>query len=161
GLSAGTHSLVMKVVDPTDYVRDPAIRNSTALTQTRTWTVNTATTTAPTTVAPAFSTSTPTTTPVAANRVVFVEPTHPVDRVFNIEWKIDGSTVSNPGNMRDLDLKRFTLSSGDHTLSATVTDPADPGGASQTLSWTIDAQMPDPAVDLQTPSNTVTPPSGP
>src|SRR3954469_6259141 len=38
-LSAGTHTVTAKVVDPTTFVRDPAIQNGTALTQTLTWNV--------------------------------------------------------------------------------------------------------------------------
>jgi len=34
-----THTVTAKVVDPTTFVRDPAIQNGTALTQTLTWTV--------------------------------------------------------------------------------------------------------------------------
>ena len=36
---AGTHTLTATVVDPTTFVRDPAIRNGTALTQKLTWTI--------------------------------------------------------------------------------------------------------------------------
>jgi hypothetical protein len=161
GLAPGTHTLKMTVVDPTDFVRDPAIRASSALTQTRTWTVNTALTTTPVAVAPAFTSSTPTDKPVAANGVVFAEPTHPTSRVLDITWRLDGGVVSDPGNNRDLDLSRFGLTTGTHALTATVTDPADPGGASQTLTWSVDATEPTTSYTLSTPAATIASPGQP
>jgi hypothetical protein len=134
----GTHTLTAKVQDPTDYVRDPAIRDSAALTQTRTWTVDTRVKTAPTTTAPGFTDSTPASTDVGADDVIYAETRHPATSVPAVRWTLDGRPVTTPGNDRDLDLGRFHLTSGTHTVTARAVD----GAASPPLTWTVDAQRP-------------------
>jgi hypothetical protein len=160
-LTPGVHTLVATVVDPTPFVRDPAIRSLAALTQTRTWTVLTLLSTAPETTPVSFTSSTSTTRPVAGSSVVYAEPTHPTNRVLDITWTLDGEVVANLGNSRDLDLKRFAMTPGTHTLTATVTDPTAPGGASQTLTWAVDAAEPVPSYELSQPAATLTPPGQP
>jgi IgA peptidase M64 len=143
--TSGTHTVTATVVDPTDYVRDPAVRASTALTRSRTWTVDTSLTTPVTPVDPAFTISTPTTSPVGGTDVVYAEPTHPVDRVLPVVWRFDGRTVDpgGPGgNDRAFDLEPLGLT-GRHTLTATV--------GTQTRTWTVDAGSPSATYDLSEP----------
>jgi hypothetical protein len=145
GLRPGTHTLTAKVVDPTDFVRDPAIRSSAALTQTRTWTVDTRVTTAPEHTAAGFTDHTPTGTEVGADDVIYAETTHPTASVPAVRWAVDGRRVTTTGNDRDLDLHRFRLFSGTHTVTArTAGAPA--------LSWKVDAQRPAVAARFSTPA---------
>ena len=143
GLAPGTHTVTAAVVDPTEFVRDPAVRGSTALTQTRTWLVDTALTTTPATAPPTFTSSTGTNRPLGADDVVYAETGHPTSHALAIAWTLDGEPASNPGNDRDLDLAAFRLKRGTHAVTATVTDPAAPAAGSQTLAWTVDAEDPD------------------
>ena len=139
------------VQDETDFVRDPAFKNGPRLTQTRLWTVG-----APLAVTPvsaAFTISTPTDRPVGYDEVVFVETTHPTDRVLNVTWRLDGVVVPNPANSRNFDLGAQSLSPGTHTLAATVTDPA--GGATETRTWTVDNVLPTAPRELSEPLTTL------
>jgi hypothetical protein len=138
GVSAGD-VVQVTVQDETEFVRDPAFKNGPRLTQTRQWTVGEPL--APASPAPSFTNSTPTDRAVAGDEVVFVETTHPTDRVHDVEWSLNGAVVPN-GNKRNFDLGAQGLSPGTYELSATVTDPADPGGASETRAWTVDATLP-------------------
>lgn len=148
-LGAGTHTVTATVSDPTDFVRDPAVRSSAALTQSRTWTVNTALVT-PRSQAPVeFTGSTPTSRPVGAGNVVYVETTHPVDRIPSVAWAIDGRRVASETG-GDLDLSRQRLSSGTHRLTARL------GG--QTLTWTIDARDPRTSYELSEPARVISRP---
>lgn len=117
------------VADRTVHVRDPDILNGPTMTQVREWTVG-ARPTPPASVPAAFTGSTPTNRPVAADHVVYVETSHPTDRVDTVTWRLDGTVVPNPGNSRFLELSKVTLSRGTHTLTATVGD--------DTRTWTID-----------------------
>jgi hypothetical protein len=130
------------VVDPTEHVRDPEIRNGPTMTQTREWTVG-ATATPVTTVAAAFTGSTPTDRPVAADHVVYVETTHPIDRIDAVTWRLDGTTLPNPGNSRFLDLSTVRLGSGNPTLTATVGE--------ETKTWLVDNTMPSAPATLSEP----------
>jgi len=76
--------------------------------------------------------------PVAGDEVVFVETNHPTDRILDVAWSLDGSPLPNPHNSRLLDLGALGLPAGTHQLAATVTDPADPGGVSDRVEWTVD-----------------------
>jgi hypothetical protein len=118
------------VQDQTEFVRDPAVRTSDAMTQTRQWTVG-ADPTPPAPVEARFTASTQTDRAVGRNDVVWVETTHPVDRVLDVTWRLDGSPLPNPDNSRNLDLGDLRLSPGTHTLTATV--------GSDQRAWTIDA----------------------
>jgi hypothetical protein len=149
----GTHTLTAKVQDPTGFVRDPAIRSSAALTQTRTWTVDTRVNTAPTATAPGFTDSTPMSTDVGANDVIYAETTHPATSVPTVRWTVDGRRVTTTGNDRDLALRRFHLTSGTHTVTARAVDPAT-GAESAPLSWTVDAQRPVVAAEFSRPAAT-------
>jgi hypothetical protein len=140
-LSPGRHELTVRVVDPTDFVRDPAIRESEALTASRTWIVDSS----PVNLVPvpvAFTSWTQTDRPVGGKDVVYVETTHPAHRVLTVTWYLNGEVVPNPRNPRSVNLGEQELEPGTHTLAATVTDPADPEGESQTRSWTVDNTPP-------------------
>ncbi len=137
-LRKGTHTVTVTVTDPTDFVRDPAIRSSAALTQTRSWTVDTDLRTPPATVPVDFASSTPTDQPVNAESVVFAETTHPLRSVPKVRWELDGRPV--PGGDRDIDLSRFRLAAGTHTLVARV--------GSKRRVWTVDAERPAVAYEL-------------
>jgi hypothetical protein len=145
----GTHRLEVVVTDPTEFVRDPAIRGSAALTQRRMWMVD-ATVTTPVDPVPAeFTGSTPTTRPVGAEDVVYVETTHPVDAVPPVTWTLDGTPL--PGADRAVDLSTLDLS-GTHTLTAAV--------GSRTLRWQVDATGPSVAHSVAGALLTVPKPGG-
>jgi IgA Peptidase M64 len=151
-LSPGTHTLTATVTDPTDFVRDPAIRAAAALTRTRTWTVDTSVTTPPDPTPAAFTASTPTDRPVGGTDVVYVETTHPADRIHPVTWTLDGRAVTPAGNDRSLALAPFRLT-GRHTLTAAT--------GSATRTWTIDAAGPAADYELSTPLLTVPKPGRP
>ncbi|MEV0821711.1 M64 family metallopeptidase [Nonomuraea rubra] len=135
GLAPGTHTVTATVSDPTGFVRDPAIK--TAMTRTRTWTVDTAITTPPDGLEPAFVSSTPTDRPLGREDVVYVETTHPAATVPEVTWTLNGRTYEGT----DLDLGKLDAKPG--TLTATL------GG--RTLTWTIDATGPRTAYELSRP----------
>ncbi|GAA2259696.1 M64 family metallopeptidase [Actinomadura luteofluorescens] len=137
-LRKGKHTVEATVTDPTGFVRDPAVQSSAALTQVRTWTVDTGMTTPPENVPADFSSSTPIDKPVGGDPVVYVETTHPVRSVPKVKWVLDGRPVR--GGDRDINLGRFRLAKGTHTLVARV--------GSKTRTWTIDAQAPTVAYEL-------------
>ncbi|GAA0590231.1 peptidase [Kribbella sandramycini] len=147
-LTAGPHTLTAKIVDPTEFVRDPAVRP----TASRSWTVNPALS-APAADAPAtFTGSTSTEHPVAADEVVYAETTQSDAEQPAIEWRVDGVAVPNSGNDRDFDLEPLRLT-GRHTLTATV--------GSQTLTWQVDGVEPTVTSMLSKPLLTVQKPTGP
>lgn len=143
-LRKGTHTVEATVTDPTGFVRDPAIRSSAALTQVRTWTVDTGVTTPPENLPVDFSSSTPVDKPVGGDSVVYVETTHPVQSAPRVNWVLDGRRVR--GGDRDIDLGRFRLAKGTHSLVARV--------GSSTRTWTIDAQAPTVAYELSNAAQT-------
>ncbi|GAA4221172.1 hypothetical protein FHR32_005342 [Streptosporangium album] len=139
-LPSGTHTVKATVVDPTDFVRDPAIRSS-ALTATRTWTVDTTVTTTPAAVGAGLLSSTPTGRAVGRDEVVYAETTHPDDGIPAVTWALDGARLD--GSDEDLDLGGLTLAPGSHTLTATS------GG--DTRSWTVDNTLPTTGYELSEP----------
>jgi hypothetical protein len=137
------------IQDPTAFVRDPAVRGSNAMTQTRSWTVGAGAAATP--VAPSFTGSTPTDRPVGGADVVYTETTHPLDHVLDVAWKLDGLAMANPDNSRNFKLAGRGLTTGTHTLTATVSDPANPAAGSDTRSWTVDNTPPTTTAELSTP----------
>ncbi|MFI7124600.1 M64 family metallopeptidase [Nonomuraea sp. NPDC050153] len=138
GLAPGTHTVTATVSDPTEFVRDPAIRA--AVTRSRAWTVDTSLTTPPDGVEAAFVSSTPTERPLGRADVVYVETTHPAASAPQVTWTVDGRPA---GTGADLDLGRLDLKPGPHTLTASL------GG--QTLNWQIDANRPITRYELSEP----------
>ncbi|GAB2577243.1 M64 family metallopeptidase [Kribbella endophytica] len=151
-LADGAHTLTAKIVDPTDFVRDPAVRASSALTATRTWTVDTTKSVVGSSGDHTFTTSTATDHPVNADEVVYVETTQSDTDQPGVSWQFDGEDVPNPGNDRDFDLSALHLT-GRHTLTATV--------GTSTLSWTVDGVQAEVASTLSKPLLTVQKPTGP
>jgi hypothetical protein len=141
------------VKDPTDFIRDPALANGPRFTQTRSWIIGTPLT--PNEVDVKFSFATPNNAAVAANEIVWVEPTHPTDRVLDVTWRLNGDVLPNPNNLRNLDLESLDLPTGTHGLSATVTDPADPANPGQTVEWMVDNVLPTIPRQLSAPLTTL------
>ncbi|MFF3439533.1 M64 family metallopeptidase [Streptosporangium sp. NPDC002721] len=139
-LPPGTHTVKATVVDPGDFVRDPAIRSG-ALTATRTWTVDTTVTTVPAPVEAGLLSSTPTNQAVGHDEVVHVETTHPDDGVPAVTWTLDGTRLGDTDG--DLDLGGLTLTLGNHTLTASHGD--------DTRSWTVDNTLPTTGYELSAP----------
>ncbi|MFC4907277.1 M64 family metallopeptidase [Actinomadura gamaensis] len=135
-LRRGTHKVGVRVDDPTDFIRDPAIRASFA--QTRAWTVDTSLRTPPDATAPAFTTTTPTDRPVGARSVIAAETTHPAKSAPRIEWRLDGRRVH-----ADRDLRLPPLRPGTHRVTATV--------GTSTRTWTVDATAPTVTAQTQQP----------
>lgn len=148
------------VSDPTGFVRDPELQDGPRMTQTREWTVGEPLPDDP--VDAAITGSTPTERgALGHNEVAYVETTHPADRAFDVMWKLDGEVIEDAQGSRTLDLGERDLPTGNVELSATVTDPADPGGDSDTVSWTVDNVLPTAPRELSQPLATVTDDAGP
>ena len=143
------------VVDNTPFVRDPAIRAKASMTQVRTWTVGSATT-AVDPVTPDFSQTSPTNRNPGSTDVLYVEPTHPADRAFKVEWTVDGAVIPNPSNSSNLNLKNLQLGTGVHPVTATVSDPTvrTAQAITKTVSWNVDATGPTVAATVTTPLST-------
>jgi len=138
------------VVDNTEFVRDPALRNKSSMTQVRTWTVGTGTVT-PVAVTPSFTQTSPTTRNPGATDVLYVEPAQPSDRKLDVAWKVDGVLQANPTQSRNLKLADLHLAGGTHTVTATVTDPVGGVAGSETATWTVDATGPTVGMKVTTP----------
>lgn len=158
-LPPGRHAVTATVTDPTEFVRDPAIRRSPALTRIRTWTVDTGVDTPPVAPPLAITGSTATDRPVGAHDVVYVRTSQPTDRAPGVRWSLDGRPVADTGSDRDLDLGTLRLSRGTHRLTARVSDPTSREATTRT--WTVDATRPDVAYALSEPLLTVTRPGRP
>ncbi|MBM0274404.1 M64 family metallopeptidase [Micromonospora tarensis] len=158
-LTPGRHTVSATVSDPTDFVRDPAVRSSPSLTQTRTWTVDTGLRTPPVATPLAITGSTATDRPVAAPDVVYVQTSQPTDRAPRVRWSLDGRALADTGTDRDVDLGALRLSRGTHRLTAHVSDPTTREVVTRT--WTVDASAPDVRYDLSAPLLTVIRPGRP
>ncbi|MFL1380481.1 M64 family metallopeptidase [Nocardiopsis protaetiae] len=130
----------VRIQDPTGFVRDPRIRDSAAMTRTLVWTVGEPL--EPADPGADFIRFRDTERAVGASEVVYVETTHPTDRVPRVSWTLDGEPVSTSADGRTLDLGALDPAPGTHVLSATVTDPADSAAEPRTLTWTVDATAP-------------------
>ncbi|MGZ0147457.1 M64 family metallopeptidase [Kribbella sp. WER1] len=144
GLTPGPHTLSATIVDPTTFVRDPAVRPSAI----RLWTIDTSVTAPARPATPTFTGSTSTEHPVSVDEVVYAETAQSVGA---ITWTVDGRIVDNPGNDRDLDLKPLGLT-GRHTLTAQT--------GTETLSWDVDGVEPVVTPTMSRPLLTVRKPGG-
>ena len=127
-----THTVTAKVVDPTTFVRDPAIQNGSALTQTLTWTVKDAAN-PPGVADPATITGgTQNDRAVGRNDVIYVTTNHPADgSVPQVTWTLDGTTIPNANDGRAVKLADQHLTNGTHVLTATAGE--------STRTWDVDA----------------------
>ncbi|MCP3800941.1 M64 family metallopeptidase [Allokutzneria sp. A3M-2-11 16] len=150
-LAPGKYTLTATVSDPTEFVRDPAIRA--VLTKSRTWTVDTSITTPREPVAVDFLASTPTDRPVGGEDVVYVQTSRPVAQQPEVTWKLDGKLVSTSVDGRDLDLGALKTAKGQHTLTAMVGE--------RTRTWTIDATGPTVRPELSKALLTINKPGKP
>jgi hypothetical protein len=161
GLTEQEQKVTVTVVDPTEFVRDPAIRES-VLTATKTWTVPAGR--GPTSilrflagVGNTIGNSTQTQRPIGGKDVVYIEPPPLADNaIFPLgatTWRLDNNIVVDAANKLSFPLAPRKLSPGSHRLSVTVGPPrtdvrADP---SLTRAWKIDNTMPTVAYTLSTP----------
>ena len=146
-----THTVAAKVVDPTTFVRDPAIQSSSALTRTLTWTVKDAANPGGGAEPGTITGGTPNTRPIGRGDVVHVVTNKPADgSVPAVTWKLDGETIAAPADGRSVHLAERHLTSGTHTLTATVGET--------TRTWTVDANDAVTTYALSTPDAVVSPP---
>jgi IgA Peptidase M64 len=148
--------------DGIDWVRNPSTDNSVTnsgyngprFVQTRQWTVGDATV-EPSPPAAEITLASMTNQPVAGDDVVYVETNHPTDRVLDVAWFLAGEQLPNPHNSRNLALGELDLEPGTYALRAEVTDPADPGGVSDSIEWTVDNALPTAPRTLSEPLTTL------
>jgi hypothetical protein len=166
GLGGGEQTVSVTVVDPTPFVRDPAIRAS-ALTATRSWKVSAEAppATLPVVFPRKLAGSTQTQRPVGSTDVVYIDLTHP-DRPLPmitpaVTWRLDGQPVADAANRLSLPLAPRRLAPGTHTLEVTLGQT--PGGARgagvETRTWTVDATPPSVTYTLSPPIVTIPPPA--
>jgi len=141
------------VSDPTDFVRDPKWINGPRLTQTRRFKVGKSLPSKEVEVK--FTRSTPTTRPVSGQEVVFVETTHPADRVLTVTWSLNDKVLANPFNSRCLNLAKLRLPRGTFKLTATLADSDDPDGQADSLTWSVDNVLPTAPRKLSRPLTTI------
>ncbi|NED94407.1 peptidase M64 [Phytoactinopolyspora alkaliphila] len=148
--------------DGLDWVRNPSAGSSATdsgyngprFVQTREWTVGRHRV-VPEAAPVEITAASLTTRPVSGDEVVFVETTHPADRVLDVAWHLDGEELPNPANSRNLDLGALDLDSGTYELTATVTDPAAPDAGSDSVTWTVDNVGPTAERTLSEPLTTL------
>src|SRR5699024_7382084 len=139
---------VVKVTvrDQTEFVRDPEFLESPRMSQTREWVVGQGD--QDTNVDVKFTNHSPLEHNLAYDEVVFVHTTNPTDRMLDVTWKLNGEEISDFHNSRFLELDKIDLPEGPSTLSATVTDPENEENGSETISWTVDNQLPEAPKEL-------------
>lgn len=137
------------VQDPTEFVRDPGIREAPMMTQTREWTIGEPLESDPVDVE--FTNSTDTESPVGGEELIFVETSQPTDRVPEVSWELNGEQVSD-GHDRSLSLSDQELDEGTHSVTARVFDPAEPEEQPfDELTWTVDNVEPTAPAELSEP----------
>jgi hypothetical protein len=144
-LPAETTSVLVTVVDPTPFVRDPAIRAK-VLTATRRWDVAMKGTMDVRRAAPRFTRATPADRPVAAGEVVYATTSPGAIDIHDVRWTLNGTPLQRDPRMRTLPLARLDLPAGAHRLTAAV--------GNDTRTWTIDNTMPSVKYTLSTPLET-------
>ncbi|HEX5071160.1 MAG TPA: M64 family metallopeptidase, partial [Vicinamibacterales bacterium] len=182
GLGAGEQTITVTVVDPTDFVRDPAIRDR-SLTATKTWTVSADAAATPDAsrlailrdrglagdpanptrglFTPKIGVATQTTRPVGGTDVVYIELTHPdagsADPMIalpSITWTLDGRALAGANGAMSLPLAARRLTPGTHRLEAAV-GLAGGRQAPDTRTWSVDNTMPTVAYTLSKPIATI------
>ncbi|UYM04996.1 M64 family metallopeptidase [Solicola gregarius] len=138
--------VTVDVSDPTEFVRDPALRESAAMSFSRTWTVGESAPPADDELA--FSASTPTERQVGGEDVVFAETTHPGGVEPDVRWTLDGDPIDDADGSGSVDLGSLDLAAGTYELTATLLD----GGAPvDERRWTVDNVAPTVEADLSRP----------
>ena len=145
-----THTVTAKVSDPTTFVRDPAIQNGTALTQTLTWTVKDAANAPGAADAPAITGGTQNDHAVGRNDVIYAATNHPADgSVPAVTWKLDGNARWRaPATAVSSTSRRLNLT-GTHQLTATT--------GNSTRVWNVDATDAVTTFTTSTPKATISP----
>ena len=128
------------VQDQTEFVRNPSFLKGPRMTQVREWTVGKALPKVE--VDMKFTNTSSTVQALAYDEVVFVQTPNPTDRMLDVTWRLNGEEILETQNNRLLDLEKLDLPKGSSKLSATVTDPQNPGGDSDIVSWIIDNGLP-------------------
>jgi hypothetical protein len=158
-LRPSPRTVTVKVVDPTTFVRDPMIRD-TSFSAARTWTVDASSPAPSASATPAFTAHTQTERPLAGDEVVYVSTSHAPDRAFHVRWQLDGRAVAGAAGSRTVSLGSLGLAPGTHRLSAAVSDPANTSAPARTLEWTVDNTPPAVAYTLPEPVRRITDPDG-
>ena len=148
-------TITVTVVDPTPFVRDPAIRAK-VLTATRSWTLGPPSVETGAAVSARLTGGTPVDRPVGAAEVVYVTTTHPSDRVTDVSWRLNGQPVTTAPGTRTLPLASRQLPAGTHELTATVEASAAAATPDAVRRWTVDNIMPTVTYTLSTPIETTT-----
>jgi hypothetical protein len=164
GVAADDRVVAATVVDPTPFVRDPAIRAQ-ALTATRSWKIDAAApapSAAATPFQPRLAGSTPITRPLGGSDVVYIELTRPDRsmpmRIPRITWRLDRQPIAEASNRLSVPLASGGLTPGTHTLTVTVGE----GRADdvETRTWTIDNTPPTTRYALSAPVASIPGPDG-
>jgi hypothetical protein len=156
-LPAPPNAVTVTVTDPTEFVRDPAIKAK-VLAASRTWTVRRDLSSG-TPVKPTFTGSTPVDRPVGSTDVVYVVTTQSGQRVFPVRWWLNDTALKTPPSARTLPVATLKLPAGTHRLRATVTEQAS-GEPTEMREWTVDNTMPTVKYTLSTPLETKKNPDG-
>lgn len=135
-------TITATVVDDTEFVRDPELRDSASMTQIAEWTVEGTLDEVDPTV-PAVTLGSPTDRLTGGQEVLYVNTAHARDRAFVTSWDVDGEPTGVTGH--SLDLAALTLTGGTHIVTATITDP-EGAGDPVAMNWTVDNG--DPVVDF-------------
>jgi hypothetical protein len=141
------------VKDRTELVRDPSYLDGPRMTQVREWTIGK--TLEKIEVEPKFTNHSATEHALAYNEIVFVQTSNLNDRVLDVTWQLNGERLLETHNNRVLDLEKLDLPKGSSELSVTVTDPLNPDGDSENISWTIDNGLPTAPKMLSKPLATI------
>lgn len=142
-------NIKVTIKDKTEFVRDPAYLDGPRMTQTREWTVGNPLPKKEVDIK--FTNHSTTLHNLTHDEIVYVETTNPNDRVLHVTWELNGEKIEDENNTRHLDLSKYDLPNGALELKATVTDPMDPEGKSDTVSWTIDNGLPTAEKTLSDP----------
>ena len=147
----------VSVVDTSQFVRDPAIRDS-VLTETKTWTIG-GVAAAPGTAGRNFTGGTLTNRALGARDVVYVETSYGFDNVPVVTWRLDRNVIrdanmlGNTQNSRTLNLAQLNLAPGTYALEATLRDAQPSGAASATRRWIVDNTPPTVNIMLSDPDS--------
>jgi hypothetical protein len=152
-LQPGEETVSVTVTDPTEFVRDPAIRTG-VLTQTRTWKVSNepaaATAAAAKPGTNPIGGSTQTQRAAGGQDVIYIEApsSASVFPLTQTTWRLDNAVVADAADKLSFPLAARKLTPGTHRLSVTV---GAAGTASATRTWTVDSTMPTVAYELSRP----------